>query len=109
MTAEEIAEAVAAGVAAVMAALPAPTAPVPRLLYTFEQASEATGLPERWFKEKAAAQEIPSWKGGTYRRITAAQLMALIEAYEVKPTSGPRRHDLIKALAEIKAKAALAA
>jgi hypothetical protein len=106
MTAEEIAEAVAAGVRAAFAAAPAP---LPRLLYTFKEAGEATGLPWTWFRDQSNAGHIPTVKVGRYRKISAAQLLAIVEAHEVEPTSGEKRKDLIRALAEIKAKAALAA
>lgn len=106
MTAEEIAEIVKAAVAAALAAVPAP---LPRLLYTFREAAEATGLPWTWFRDQSNAGQIPTVKVGKYRKISAAQLLAIVEAHEVQPTSGEKRRELIKALADIKAKAALAA
>lgn len=105
MTAAEIAEAVAAGVKAALAISPAG----PLLLYTPEQAEGVTGIPARWFKEKSATGQIPSTKVGNYRRFSLPQLLAIVEACEVLPTSGDKRKALIEALAEIKARAVLAA
>jgi hypothetical protein len=59
-------------------------------LYTAAEASEMTGLPESWFEAKSSSGHIPSRKPGEkYRRYSRADIEAVIECCEVKPTSGP--------------------
>lgn len=87
MTAEEIAEAVAAGV---RAALAADRAALPRLMFNSEEASAITGLPVSYFEREAPARRIPSRKvGEKYRMYSMADLEAIVAAAEQKPLSGP--------------------
>lgn len=85
MTAEEIVEAVAAGMRLALAEQPLP----PKMLFTATEAHEITGLPVSWFEDEAAAQRIPSRKIGRYRRYSLSDLESIIEVCEVRPTSGP--------------------
>lgn len=87
MTAEEIAEAVAA---AVRTALAAERPALPRLLYTTEEAAQITGLPVSFFEHEAPARRIPSRKiGERHRRYSMADLEAIVAASEQAPLSGP--------------------
>lgn len=71
--------------------------PLPaKLLFTQQEASEITGLPESYFEREAPAGHIPSrmvetsaGSGRFYRRYSLADLEAIVAASEVKPTSGP--------------------
>jgi hypothetical protein len=58
-------------------------------LYTAEEAAEMTGLPKSWFETNSSCGHIPSRKHGKYRRYSRADIEAVIECCEVKPTSGP--------------------
>jgi hypothetical protein len=87
MTADEIAEAVAAGM---HKAIEAATPRLPKLLYTTAETAEITNLPESWLGEEAAAGRIPSCKVGLrYRRFSMADIEAIVAASERPPTSGP--------------------
>lgn len=97
-----LAEAVAT---AVREALASP--PLPRVSYTPAEVAIMTGLNERWIADLASAEQIASCKFGHYRRLTLPQVMAMVEAYEVLPSSGEKRKALLDALAA--AKTALAA
>lgn len=93
MNAEDLAAVLAEAVrAGVESAQPRPA----KLLFTQQEASEITGLPESYFEREAPAGHIPSrmvetsaGSGRYYRRYSLVDLEAIVAASEVKPTSGP--------------------
>lgn len=99
MTAEEIAEQVALGVAAavseitqaVLAAVReiVATPPLPRLTYSSAEVAVITGTNPRWWDELGSAEQIPSCKLGGPRRYSWDQILATVAAHEIAPSSGP--------------------
>lgn len=90
MSPEEIAALTEAFKAAIRDVLEASQPLPPKLMFGVDEAAQITALPRTWLYKEAQAGHIPSRKVGEHhRRFSLADLMAIVDASEVKPTSGP--------------------
>lgn len=67
-------------------------ASIAKVLFTFGEAAEMTGLRESWLRKAVASQAIAHRKVGKHVRFSRADIDALVDGSAVTPApSGPAR------------------